>query len=643
MFCSYQEREEVEDELYAEYESEGSEVDSELELQLYSQLHYASNTGEREKEGEKEPEHHQPSQSHDEGENYIRQLLKHHTEQSQEAAAEKEVEGRRSTQEQVIVIDSSTEVITISEDDTDNRVCHVKGRRLGPKPHPLKASILAQQKKKKKKKRSPSLDSVVVLVSEESESQSSPGSESESQPKSKPASESESDGLESWMILGGGRQEEDSSIQLNLEGGAHSNAGDVGGAGGVWVVSGRDREAQISNRDKNQPFRRVSARYYTDKNVTCINCNKIGHLSKSCSEPRKVPCCALCGRSGHLMRMCPSRHCMNCGLPGHLYQACLERSYWHKHCHRCGMTGHFQDACPEIWRQYHITIQAGPPKQLQSPDNGKTPPYCYNCSRKGHFGHDCSQRRMFNGTYPSTPYINYYDIKGDFNRRDYRIQQRVQELTEAGLFPSELQTPHTPDGPPKKKQKSSANHCPKPSHTPYQNHKPVRIPNLIRNQRPMPAPGHSKPGQAKTWMPKTKIANKQQQHSKQKIPKHLNTPKIGSVVKKPATLMVDEAQDFPRGGDQKKKNKKKKKKKKEGMVPEDPPVFFDTTPSSSRPPRPGLHPPERLFGKGKTSAVKNKKIRARGRDRKAANMAANEMYPTDENLFIIKQRKRQSL
>ena len=107
--------------------------------------------------------------------------------------------------------------------------------------------------------------------------------------------------------------------------------------------------------------------------------------------------------------------------------------------------------------------------------------------------------------------------------------------------------------------------------------------------------------------------------------------------------MVDEAQDFPRGGDQKKKNKKKKKKKKEGMVPEDPPVFFDTTPSSSRPPRPGLHPPERLFGKGKTSAVKNKKIRARGRDRKAANMAANEMYPTDENLFIIKQRKRQSL
>ena len=45
-------------------------------------------------------------------------------------------------------------------------------------------------------------------------------------------------------------------------------------------------QAQISNRDKNQPFRRVSARYYTDKNVTCINCNKIGHLSKSCSEPR---------------------------------------------------------------------------------------------------------------------------------------------------------------------------------------------------------------------------------------------------------------------------------------------------------------------------------------------------------------------
>uniref|UniRef100_A0A674N8F1 Zinc finger CCHC domain-containing protein 7 n=1 Tax=Takifugu rubripes TaxID=31033 RepID=A0A674N8F1_TAKRU len=88
------------------------------------------------------------------------------------------------------------------------------------------------------------------------------------------------------------------------------------------------------------------------KNVQCRNCNKYGHLSKNCPEPKvshhkysysKMMACFLCGIQGHLASQCPNKHCNNCGLPGHLYDSCTERAYWHKQCHRCSMTGHFFD------------------------------------------------------------------------------------------------------------------------------------------------------------------------------------------------------------------------------------------------------------------------------------------------------------
>lgn len=141
-------------------------------------------------------------------------------------------------------------------------------------------------------------------------------------------------------------------------------------------------QARICNKDKGARVaaQRLSNRYYTNKNVECRNCNKTGHLSKNCPEPKvsstqctaactaythwwvqalkstscvmcvsvfvcvqKSPPCFLCGNPGHLSNECPNRHCNNCGLPGHLYDSCSERAYWHKQCHRCSMTGHFFD------------------------------------------------------------------------------------------------------------------------------------------------------------------------------------------------------------------------------------------------------------------------------------------------------------
>uniref|UniRef100_A0A3Q3L6T4 Zinc finger CCHC domain-containing protein 7 n=1 Tax=Labrus bergylta TaxID=56723 RepID=A0A3Q3L6T4_9LABR len=122
----------------------------------------------------------------------------------------------------------------------------------------------------------------------------------------------------------------------------------------------RERERESKGRRAEQNCAKVAVqrllnRYYTSKNVQCRNCNKNGHLSKNCPQPKKVLPCFLCGTPGHLSSECPNRHCNNCGLPGHIYNSCNERAYWHKQCHRCHMTGHFFDV--SIAPKQRIQIQ----------------------------------------------------------------------------------------------------------------------------------------------------------------------------------------------------------------------------------------------------------------------------------------------
>lgn len=64
----------------------------------------------------------------------------------------------------------------------------------------------------------------VVSSSSDSDSEMSK-SESDSSESSESSDSSDSDGLENWMILGGGGQDGDQSISLNLEDGCHINAG----------------------------------------------------------------------------------------------------------------------------------------------------------------------------------------------------------------------------------------------------------------------------------------------------------------------------------------------------------------------------------------------------------------------------------
>ncbi|KAM9856986.1 LOW QUALITY PROTEIN: zinc finger CCHC domain-containing protein 7, partial [Aulostomus maculatus] len=460
--CNYQDRQELEDDLYHVDEggTPGSEENSELEFRLYSQLHYSANADEpEEQEDGEETEHGGQTQ---------------------------QLEVTFRFFEEVIVIDSSPEVI-LSEDDTaddDKGVCAVKGQSS----YQLQTSTPAQQAKRKA-----SLGGPVTVDSSSSESDSD--SELESKSESASSDSSDSDDLENWMILGRGKQDGDHSISLNVEGGSDSNTGE-------W------KHAAI-----------------------------------------------LCGpaHSEHLASM------------------------------------------------QHITkTKTGPPVKQQGEDNGRTPAYCYNCSRKGHFGHTCTSQRMFKGTYATTPFITHYDTMKDIKCRQHRIKLRVKELMKNGLMPEGSTAPLT-QGPPKKKQKTSH---PKNNHhlnpTPHQtskNHKPSHIffrnDNDFRASTPKTNKYHQ-PGIASTekqWKPKRPVPTSRE---------HLPPPK----------LLLDEADDFPRGGGEntEKRQRRRRRPKKWKQVP-----------------------PEES---------KKAEKRKRRNHRKADKKLSAQIYPTDENLFIIKQRKR---
>ncbi|TMS23545.1 Zinc finger CCHC domain-containing protein 7 [Larimichthys crocea] len=655
MYSTYQDRQELEDELYQEDDgdSDASEANSELEFHLYSQLHYSSNAGEVEEQEDRgeeaqgqdsqrlelterttdvdgEQEHTGESRPTSPDISKLLQDLRARKKGEKRDKQKKEKsspKGQRSSFfEEVIVIDSGPDVISISEGDTaddDESICALKSRDLPQ----MQTSTPAHEGSQKRKR---DLSGPVMVDSSSSKSDSEE-SESDSSGSSESSDSSDSECLENWMILGPGNQDGDRSISLNLEGGSDSDA-DGGEEEGrtSWVVSDKDKEAQIYNKDKGARItvQRMSNRYYTDKSVQCRNCNRHGHLSKNCPEPKKLSPCFLCGTPGHMVSHCPYKHCNNCGLPGHLYESCSERAYWHKQCHRCSMTGHFFDDCPEIWRQYHITTKAGLPVMQEGEDHGRSPAYCYNCSRKGHFGHACTQRRMYNGTYPSTPFINHYDTVNDINRRQNRIRMKVKDLKKNGFFLAGPGTPLTP-GPPEKKQKVNNHNTPQQS---TNNHKPSRGNHIFFNDNHdfnAPTPKKNKynkykpesTGSVKPWKPKRPVPNSRDP---------------------PARIILDEADDFPRGGSKAagidmKKKKKRKKERTQKMKP-----VSSETPNGRRRGR-----PDHLFGNGQTPGSDSKPEKAKRRKRNRAQRVADkklagQMYPTDENLFIIKQRKRKS-
>lgn len=193
------------------------------------------------------------------------------------------------------------------------------------------------------------------------------------------------------------------------------------------------------------------------------------------------------------------------------------------------------------------------------------------------------------------------------------------DLKENGLFPNSSQTALTP-GPPKKKRKindqpnHNSHHTPK-NNKPGPSHIIFSDDSLPKTPKVKKARWHKREslGSVKPWKPKRPVPT-----SRDRPP--------------PRKLVVDEADDFPRGGGKGGNKQMNKKRKMKGI----PPKPRGEAGDSSR---------GRLFGTAKGPAWglpsdQKKKKRKRNRNQKTGQKAAAEKYPTDENLFIIKQRRR---
>ncbi|XP_076327115.1 uncharacterized protein LOC143234009 [Tachypleus tridentatus] len=171
----------------------------------------------------------------------------------------------------------------------------------------------------------------------------------------------------------------------------------------TWHIDEQDAHMHVFKKSQQYRYHNYLMR------VMCNNCQEQGHLSKVCTKPKKYVTCYLCGKIGHLGDNCVDAACSKCLAVGHRVEQCKWRvQYVRRKCPICSMRGHLRNECPDLWRRFHATITAGAPVKGTCKIKNRKKVYCYNCAKKGHYGHECQQQQFNPYNFPTWPFVISY-------------------------------------------------------------------------------------------------------------------------------------------------------------------------------------------------------------------------------------------
>ncbi|XP_066583650.1 uncharacterized protein [Prorops nasuta] len=164
----------------------------------------------------------------------------------------------------------------------------------------------------------------------------------------------------------------------------------------LWAVL--DKDLVSTNRKRPRFF-----------NVTCTNCQHIGHAQYDCPKPQKPLCCHMCGIQGHTVDKCPQKMCLTCGKKQSIFRkTCESCRKWH--CSMCNSPGHNKSICPDLWRRYHQTVNSIEVNIPTNTSNVMKPAhllFCCNCSKRGHESSACKDYR-WSQHYPTPASVTNY-------------------------------------------------------------------------------------------------------------------------------------------------------------------------------------------------------------------------------------------
>ncbi|XP_063934547.1 uncharacterized protein LOC135146316 isoform X2 [Zophobas morio] len=192
-------------------------------------------------------------------------------------------------------------------------------------------------------------------------------------------------------------------------------------SGFIDVIPDEDPDWIITEEDNLVHNKRY---YVQDEGKTCFICLEKGHLGINCPNPEKA-ICVRCGFSGHRHGKCIEETCSLCFTPGHGNMNCPNKHLFRRdlRCDRCSTYGHVA--------KFHSTIQSG---ALVEGMEINSNPWCYICSRFGHFGHQCdSSSRLVEVSFP---FIGAYCPSGDWEVARsgvYQINKKIIHPTEFKL------------------------------------------------------------------------------------------------------------------------------------------------------------------------------------------------------------------